>query len=245
MWCVSLAVIVHTLVLLLVAGSHVLFVKNKVPLVQTALNEGESVLVTLASQAGLADLLNKPGNLTLFGPTDDAFFELPLDIRQALENDNQTRVEFLKYHIVNQTIHKSQLKNEATFNTLSGQPVRINFYHNNTVCSGKTNLNDTALGPLTLFGPTNDAFAKLPKGAVDGLLQNTTALKELMYYHVVLNTYYRAGMETGTLKTLNGKSLNLTVSLDEVKVNGANLISEDNSVVNGVIHMVDTVLTPP
>ncbi|XP_033744552.1 transforming growth factor-beta-induced protein ig-h3-like [Pecten maximus] len=298
MWCLSFTLIVHTLVIVLVAGHQLLYVKEKVSLVQTAVNEGESVLVTLASQAGLDGILTKPGNLTLFGPTDDAFFELPMEIRQALEDDNQTRIAFLKYHIVNQTIHKSQLKNEATFNTLYGQPIRINFYHNNTVATasgrpidlGRVDLNATngvlnvldgvmlpptgtmadgcrqaqplqtlttlfiessvikdvsTLGPLTLFAPTNEAFAKLPKGAIDGLLKNTTALKELMYYHVVLNTYFRAGMETGSLKTLNGNSVNLTVSLDGVKVNGANVISVDETVSNGVIHMLDTVLTPP
>lgn len=298
MWFVNFTLIVQSLVIILVAGHQLLFVKEKVSLVQTALNEGESVLVTLASQSGLDGLLTKPGNLTLFGPTDDAFFELPMEIRYALENDNQTRLAFLNYHIVNQTIHKSQLKNEATFNTLTGQPIRINFYHNNTVATasgrpidlGRVDLNATngvlnvldgvmfppvgsmadgcrqsqplqtlttlliestvikdvgTLGPLTLFAPTNDAFAKLPNGAIDALLQNTTALKDLMYYHVVINTYYRAGMETGSLKTLNGNSINLNVTLDGVTVNGAKVVSVDENVSNGVIHMLDTVLSPP
>lgn len=100
-------------------------------------------------------------------------------------------------------------------------------------------------GPFTLFAPNDDAFAKLPEGAVEELLKDVPKLKQLLSYHVV------EGKVTGTqvkkqptTKTMEGHNLALDAQ-SGVKVNDANVIKSDISCDNGIIHMIDTVLTLP
>jgi len=99
-----------------------------------------------------------------------------------------------------------------------------------------------AKGPLTVFAPTDDAFAKLPKGTVENLLlpENRGKLTEILLYHVVPGKIALGKKKT---KTLQGKSLiiNATGSL---KVNNAKVIAPDIEASNGLIHIIDTVLIP-
>ena len=102
-------------------------------------------------------------------------------------------------------------------------------------------------GPFTVFAPTDDAFAKLPKGTIADLLkpENKDKLVAILTYHViggkVLSADLKEGMEA---PTVNGS--NVTVSLSSsAKINGANVISADIKTKNGVIHVIDTVLLPP
>lgn len=100
-------------------------------------------------------------------------------------------------------------------------------------------------GPFTVFAPTDDAFAKLPEGTVESLLENTDKLKAVLTYHVVAGKVMAAdvmGMDSAT--TVNGKDIMFTVKDGTVMVNNAKVIKADIECSNGVIHVIDTVILP-
>jgi uncharacterized surface protein with fasciclin (FAS1) repeats len=102
-------------------------------------------------------------------------------------------------------------------------------------------------GPLTVFAPTDAAFAKLPEGAVENLLkpENVDQLKAILTYHVIAGKVMAAsvtdGLEAGSL---NGESLTFAVTESGARVGNANIVSTDVAASNGVIHVIDTVLLP-
>ena len=92
-------------------------------------------------------------------------------------------------------------------------------------------------GPFTVFAPTDEAFSQLPDGAVSGLLNNPEALVSVLTYHVVAGRLTAADLlEKGEVETLNGARLNIA-QIDVAKA--------DVAASNGVIHIIDAVLTPP
>ncbi|MBC7365888.1 MAG: fasciclin domain-containing protein [Undibacterium sp.] len=101
-------------------------------------------------------------------------------------------------------------------------------------------------GPFTVFAPTDDAFAKLPKGTVDGLLkpENKKKLTDLLTYHVVPGKVMAADVKTMKAKTVNGQELDLQVNAGAVTVNKAKVTKTDIAASNGVIHVIDTVVMP-
>jgi uncharacterized surface protein with fasciclin (FAS1) repeats len=102
-------------------------------------------------------------------------------------------------------------------------------------------------GPFTVFAPTDEAFAKLPAGAVDNLLkpENKAKLREVLTYHVVSGRDGSAQVATsGTLKSVEGADLKVTQSGGAVMINGAKVVKADIACSNGVIHVIDTVLMP-
>jgi uncharacterized surface protein with fasciclin (FAS1) repeats len=99
-------------------------------------------------------------------------------------------------------------------------------------------------GPFTVFAPTDAAFAKLPPAQLNALLADKAALVKVLTYHVVPGEIVAANVKAGPLKTVEGKSLNVTTSSTGVKVNGANVIKTDVMASNGVIHVIDTVVVP-
>jgi uncharacterized surface protein with fasciclin (FAS1) repeats len=103
-------------------------------------------------------------------------------------------------------------------------------------------------GPFTVFAPTDEAFAKLPDGTVETLLQpeNRDQLTAILTYHVVSGTVMAAHVvNVDRAETVNGEMLNVTVSGDRVMVNDATIVAPDIAATNGVIHVVDTVILPP
>lgn len=99
-------------------------------------------------------------------------------------------------------------------------------------------------GPFTVFAPTDEAFAKLPAGALDGLLKDKAKLKGVLTYHVVSGKVMAA--EVTKLKeaaTVNGQKVTIDTK-DGVKVNDAKVTKTDIEASNGVIHVIDTVLMP-
>ncbi|XP_053377483.1 periostin-like [Mercenaria mercenaria] len=100
-------------------------------------------------------------------------------------------------------------------------------------------------GPFTLFAPNNAAFDKLPPGALSDLLSNQTALVAVLKYHVVVACDYSAGLSSGSVQTLEGKSVTIAVTADGVTVDNAKVVTADIPTSNGVIHEIDTVLLPP
>ena len=102
-------------------------------------------------------------------------------------------------------------------------------------------------GPFTIFAPTDDAFAKLPKGTLESLLkpQNKEKLKSILTYHVVAAKVPSKDVSTTKVKMVNGQKANLKVKNKKVTINGANVIAVDIMASNGVIHVIDSVILPP
>ena len=103
-------------------------------------------------------------------------------------------------------------------------------------------------GPFTVFAPTDDAFAKLPKGTLDDLLkpENKDKLKGILLYHVVKGKIPSKSIKgSAAPKTLQGGKLDVKAGADGVTVNGAKVIQADIKAKNGVIHVIDTVILPP
>ncbi|MGZ7132943.1 MAG: fasciclin domain-containing protein [Halobacteriota archaeon] len=110
------------------------------------------------------------------------------------------------------------------------------------------NLTDTLNGTTnyTMFAPSNAAFDKIPSSNLADLANNTTALKRVLLYHVVPGTLLAGDIKgNGTLTTANGLSLPYSVTSTAVTVDNANITKTDISATNGVIHVIDSVMTPP
>ncbi len=102
----------------------------------------------------------------------------------------------------------------------------------------------TVKGPFTVFAPTDEAFAKLPAGTVEGLLANPEKLKKVLLHHVVAGDVRAADvMKIKSAKSLNGTSLAIGTK-DGVTVAGAKVVKADIVASNGVVHVIDTVLIP-
>jgi uncharacterized surface protein with fasciclin (FAS1) repeats len=102
-------------------------------------------------------------------------------------------------------------------------------------------------GNFTVFAPTNEAFAALPPGTVEKLLQpeNREGLKKILLYHVVPGSLKAASLQSGQVKTVEGNSVGIKISGNSVTVNDAKVVSTDIVASNGVIHVIDKILLPP
>lgn len=102
-------------------------------------------------------------------------------------------------------------------------------------------------GPFTVFAPTDEAFAKLPKGTVETLLkpENKAKLAAILTYHVVPGKVMAKDVVGVTgAKSLNGQRIDVKVDGGKVKVDGANVVTTDIACSNGVIHVIDAVILP-
>lgn len=102
-------------------------------------------------------------------------------------------------------------------------------------------------GPYTIFAPTDEAFAALPKGAVEQLLkpENRETLVKILTYHVVPGQNTSSTLKSGETKTLEGGAVQVKVSPSGVMVNDAKVIKADIKASNGIIHVIDKVIIPP
>jgi uncharacterized surface protein with fasciclin (FAS1) repeats len=99
-------------------------------------------------------------------------------------------------------------------------------------------------GPFTVFAPTDEAFAKLPKGTLESLLEDKEALKKVLLYHVVSGAVASSDViKLESAETLNGMKLAIDTR-QGVKVGDARVTKTDIKAKNGVIHVIDTVLIP-
>ncbi len=98
-------------------------------------------------------------------------------------------------------------------------------------------------GPFTVFAPTDEAFAKVPKETLDGLLKDKAALTKVLTYHVVAGKVMAKDVKPGMVKTVQGQELTLATT-GGVTVNGAKVVAADVVADNGVIHAIDTVVLP-
>jgi len=103
-------------------------------------------------------------------------------------------------------------------------------------------------GPFTVFAPTNDAFAKLPKGTVENLLkaENKATLSKILTYHVVPGTYMATDLKDGlVIKTVEGEALKIGNKNGVITINGSAMVQTADVVSsNGVTFVIDAVLMP-
>lgn len=102
-------------------------------------------------------------------------------------------------------------------------------------------------GPFTVFAPTNDAFARLPEGALEDLLkpENKKKLASILTYHVVAGEFMAEDIESSRIETVNGLKASVKVTAAGTKVDNAEVVETDLLVGNGVIHVIDEVILPP
>jgi uncharacterized surface protein with fasciclin (FAS1) repeats len=101
-------------------------------------------------------------------------------------------------------------------------------------------------GPFTVFAPTDEAFAKLPKKQVDALLKDKEALRRVLLYHVVQGKVMASDVtKMRSAKTLQGQNINIRVRNNVVRINDAKVVKADIVCSNGVIHVIDKVILPP
>jgi uncharacterized surface protein with fasciclin (FAS1) repeats len=98
-------------------------------------------------------------------------------------------------------------------------------------------------GPYTVFAPTDEAFAKIPKADLDALLANKEKLSAVLTYHVVPGKVMAKDVKAGDVATVNGKTIKITTA-NGVVVNTSKVTATDIDASNGVIHVIDSVLMP-
>lgn len=100
-------------------------------------------------------------------------------------------------------------------------------------------------GPFTVFAPTDEAFAKLPKGTVESLLKDKDKLTAILTYHVVSDAVPASKVvELESAKTVNGQSVSIAMKDGGVMVDKANVVKTDIMCSNGIIHVIDNVILP-
>jgi len=100
-------------------------------------------------------------------------------------------------------------------------------------------------GPFTVFAPTDEAFAQLPDGTLEALLEDKEKLISILTYHVVPGRVMAADVvELDKAKTVNGQEITIRVENGTVMVDDATVVSTDIEASNGVIHVIDSVILP-
>lgn len=100
-------------------------------------------------------------------------------------------------------------------------------------------------GPFTVFAPTDAAFAEVPADQLEALLADTEALTAVLTYHVVSGKVGSAQVvELDSAETLQGSSVDIATDNGQVRVDGANVVKVDIEASNGIIHVIDAVITP-
>ena len=102
-------------------------------------------------------------------------------------------------------------------------------------------------GPFTVFAPTDSAFEKLPDEVIISLLkkENKDKLDSILKFHVISGIYPSDKLPLLPLKTLNGQDVNFKVDDGDIFINGAKVLKANIKASNGIIHVIDGVLTPP
>jgi uncharacterized surface protein with fasciclin (FAS1) repeats len=98
-------------------------------------------------------------------------------------------------------------------------------------------------GPFTVFAPTDEAFAKIPKDQLDALLADKAKLTKVLTYHVVAGKIMAADVKAGPAKSVEGSNLTITTE-GGVMIDKAKVVKTDIAASNGVIHVIDSVVMP-
>jgi uncharacterized surface protein with fasciclin (FAS1) repeats len=100
-------------------------------------------------------------------------------------------------------------------------------------------------GPFTVFAPSNDAFKAVPAATLEDLNKHPEKLKNLLSFHAVSGALLAKDVKNSNVKALNGDALALSKAGEFVTVENAAVTQADLVATNGVIHIVDVVMTPP
>jgi len=101
-------------------------------------------------------------------------------------------------------------------------------------------------GPFTVFAPTDEAFAKVPREKLEALLKDKKALAAVLTYHVVPGKVLASDVvKLHSARTAQGESVQIVTRGGKVKINSATVVKADIVCTNGVIHVIDSVLLPP
>jgi uncharacterized surface protein with fasciclin (FAS1) repeats len=210
--------------------------------------------VTAATEANL--VVNYPNVQQLNPDTPITRAEAAALIHQALVRSGQLQPiasnEVAASYIVGNATPSSQTPSASS--ALAGDDI-VSVAGNNQFFSTFTKAVEEAgladelrsQGAYTVFAPTNAAFAALPEGTLERLLQpeNREILAQILRYHVVANAVPASEVKPGEVRTIEGNDLNFNVSDRQIAVNDASVIEPDINASNGVIHAVDRVLIPP
>jgi uncharacterized surface protein with fasciclin (FAS1) repeats len=112
---------------------------------------------------------------------------------------------------------------------------------------GQAGLVDTLKsdGPFTVFAPNDAAFAKVPKAAVDILMNDKELLKEVLLFHVVPGKVMAKDLRRGNVKMASGENASVRLGhKGEAKIDGAVVLLTDVEASNGVIHVINNVILP-
>jgi uncharacterized surface protein with fasciclin (FAS1) repeats len=100
-------------------------------------------------------------------------------------------------------------------------------------------------GPFTVFAPTDDAFAQLPAGTLDALLQDIPTLQSILLYHVAAGNFpAQTVLGLSTLEMLSGQFATISVQDGNAMIDNAMIVQTDILCTNGVIHVIDAVIIP-
>lgn len=99
-------------------------------------------------------------------------------------------------------------------------------------------------GPFTVFAPTDEAFAKIPKADLDALLKDKAKLTAVLTYHVVPGKVMAKDVKAGALKSVEGSPITVAATGNKVMVDNATVTKTDINADNGVIHVIDSVIVP-
>ena len=130
--------------------------------------------------------------------------------------------------------------------TLAGQASNAGIFNTLLAAAEAANLTSVLYndGPLTLFAPTDDAFAALPAGTVENLLKNPKELAKVLKYHLVKGNIFSDDLNNGSsVATVLGSPVSINTT-EGVLINNAKVIQADVEASNGVIHVIDKVLLP-
>jgi uncharacterized surface protein with fasciclin (FAS1) repeats len=97
---------------------------------------------------------------------------------------------------------------------------------------------------VTVFAPTNDAFAKIPEATLKGVLADKKALTDILTYHVVPERRTSADLDAGSFATLQGGTITTAADGDTYTANDARIVCGNLKTRNAVVHVIDTVLMP-
>lgn len=125
--------------------------------------------------------------------------------------------------------------------------VEAGSFHTLVAAVTAAGLSDTlkGKGPFTVFAPTDAAFAKLPAGTIQGLLADKARLTSLLTYHVVPGRVMAADVvKVRSAKSVQGGNLTVSAENGTVTIDAAKVVQADVLASNGVIHAIDTVLSP-
>ncbi|MEB3210812.1 MAG: fasciclin domain-containing protein [Leptolyngbyaceae bacterium] len=100
-------------------------------------------------------------------------------------------------------------------------------------------------GPMTVFAPSNEAFAALPAGLLDQLLSDPETLTRILAFHVVSGDIMSNQIQSGAIPTAEGSTVDVQAEEAGITVNGASVVEADLEAENGVVHIIDEVILPP